>query len=68
MTTTEDRARAAMRAIAGTVNDAPPLPLAAARDLPPAPAEVRLGGHGARRLGLHRLGQRGPAWRCGRSG
>jgi len=27
MNTTEDRARAAMRAIAGTVNDAPPLPL-----------------------------------------
>ena len=57
MTTTEDRARAAMRAIAGTVNDAPPLQLAAARDLPPAPAEVRLGRHGARRLGEHRLGQ-----------
>ena len=30
MTATEDRARAAMRAIAGTVNDAPPLRLAAA--------------------------------------
>ncbi|HEX3516364.1 MAG TPA: hypothetical protein VHT26_20430, partial [Trebonia sp.] len=54
MTTTEDRARAAMRAIAGTVNDAPPLLLAAARDLKPVPDEVRADGHGSRRLGLHR--------------
>ncbi|HEY1820805.1 MAG TPA: hypothetical protein VGG83_12830 [Trebonia sp.] len=52
MTTTEDRARAAMRAIAGTVHDAPPLQLAAARDLTRAPDAVRAGGHGSRRLGL----------------
>ena len=43
MTTTEDRARAAMRAIAGTVNDAPPLRLEAAKDLTPAPDGARLG-------------------------
>jgi hypothetical protein len=43
MTTTEDRARAAMRAIAGTVNDAPPLRLEAAKDLTPALEEARLG-------------------------
>lgn len=54
MTATEDRARAAMRAIAGTVNDAPPLRLAAVRDPKQAPDEVRAGGHGSRRLVLHR--------------
>ncbi len=32
MSTTEDRARAAMRAIAGTVHDAPPLRLTQAQD------------------------------------
>jgi hypothetical protein len=56
MTATEDRARAAMRAIAGTVNDAPPLRLAAARDLKQAPDEVRAAGHGPRRLVLRRPG------------
>ena len=45
--TTEDRARAAMQAIAGTVDDAPPLRLTPAKDLAPAPDEVRLGGHGS---------------------
>ena len=56
MTSTEDRARAAMRAIAGTIQDAPPLQLAPAHDVP-APDEVRLGGHGThRRFGLHRSG------------
>ena len=54
MTATEDRARAAMRAIAGTVHDAPPLQLAAARDPKQAPDEVRAGEHGSRRLGLRR--------------
>ena len=44
MTTTEDRARAAMRAIAGTVNDAPPLRLAAATDPTQVPDEVRPAG------------------------
>ena len=43
MTTTEDRARAAMRAIAGTVNDAPPLRLEAATDLTQDTDEARLG-------------------------
>jgi hypothetical protein len=43
MTTTEDRARAAMRAIAGTVNDAPPLRLAASTDLIQAPDKARPG-------------------------
>jgi hypothetical protein len=56
MTATEDRARAAMRAIAGTVHDAPPLKLAAARDLTQAPDEVRAGRHGSRRPGLRRPG------------
>jgi hypothetical protein len=56
MTTTEDRARAAMRAIAGTVHDAPPLQLAAARDLTRAPDAVRAGGPGSRRLSPRRPG------------
>ena len=47
MITTEDRARAAMRAIGDTVRDAPPLELAPApRDLPAAADEGQLGGHG----------------------
>jgi hypothetical protein len=64
--TTEDRARAAMRAVAGTVNDAPPLRLAAAKDLAPAPDEARLGGQGSpwagshRHIGSGRLGLRRP--------
>jgi hypothetical protein len=66
MTTTEDRARAAMRAIAGTVNDAPPLHLAAAGDLTRAPDEVRAGG---RRPGsAPRPGTRGTARPGGRGG
>ena len=60
MTATEDRARAAMRAIAGTVNDAPPLRLAAAGDPRQAPDEVRAGGHRKRRLVLHRPSLRRP--------
>ncbi len=51
MTTAEDRARAAMRAIADTVNDAPPLRLEAAKDVTPAPDGARLGSH-----------RRGAAW------
>ena len=56
MITTEGRARAAMRAIGNTVHDAPPLRLAAARDLPAAPDEVRFGGQRTRRLGRRRPG------------
>jgi hypothetical protein len=58
MITTEDRARAAMRAIGDTVRDAPPLELAPGhRDLPAAVDEVQLGGHGPhRRLSLRRPG------------
>jgi hypothetical protein len=58
MITTEDRARAAMRAIGDTVRDAPALQLApGARDLPAAADEMRLGGHGPhRRLSLRRPG------------
>jgi hypothetical protein len=71
MITTEDRARAAMRAIGNTVHDAPPLELAPARDLPAAAAQVQIGGHGPRRLSLRRpggaarRGSRGPGrrWR-----
>jgi hypothetical protein len=55
MITTEDRARAAMRAIGDTVRDAPPLELASGpRDLPAAADEVQLGGHRARRVSLRR--------------
>jgi hypothetical protein len=46
-----DRARAAMRAIAGTVNDAPPLRLAAAKDPVRVPDEAR---PGSRRRGARR--------------
>jgi hypothetical protein len=59
-----------MQAIAGTVNDAPPLPLVLAKDRAPAPDEVQLGGHrsphpdspghiGSRRPGLRRPGGAG---------
>jgi hypothetical protein len=66
MSTTEDRARAAMRAIAGTVHDAPPLRLAPAEDLAPASDEAGLGGHGPHRPGgADRPGRsnRGRSWR-----
>jgi hypothetical protein len=57
MITTEDRARAAMKAIGDTVRAAPPLELApGARDLPVAADELQLGGHGSRRLSLRRPG------------
>jgi hypothetical protein len=56
MITTEDRARAAMRAIGDTVHDAPALQLPSALDLPAAADEVQLGGHSARRLSLRRPG------------
>jgi len=57
MITTEDRARAAMRAIGDIVRDAPPLELAlSAPDLPAAADEVQFGGHGARRVSLRRPG------------
>jgi hypothetical protein len=71
MTTTEDRARAAMHAIAVTVHDAPPLQLGPARDLAPArddrPAadEVRGDGQRPRRLIQRRPGG---AARPGRNG
>ena len=73
MTSTEDRARAAMRAIAGTVHDAPPLLLAPAHDAS-ARDEVHLGGHGTRRRsgplrpggargqGRHDRGRRWQSW------
>ena len=55
MITTEDRARAAMRAIGDTVRDAPPLELwPGPRDLAAAADEVPFGGHGARRVSLRR--------------
>ena len=60
MITTEDRARAAMRAIGDTVRDVPPLQLPSALDLPAAADEVQFGGHGTRRLGRYRLGLRRP--------
>jgi hypothetical protein len=56
MITTEDRARAAMRAIGDTVRDAPPLRLPSALDLPAAADEVQFGGHGLRRVSLRRPG------------
>ena len=57
MISTEDRARAAMRAIGDAVRDAPPLELtASARDLRAAGDEVQFGGHGARRVSLRRPG------------
>jgi len=57
MITTEDRARAAMRAIGDTVRDAPPFELApTGRELPIAADEVEFGGHGERRLSLRRPG------------
>lgn len=71
MSTTEDRARAAMHAIAVTIHDAPPLQLGPARDLAPAredmpaPDEVRAGGQGPRRLIQRRPGG---AARPGRNG
>ncbi len=67
MITTEDRARAAMRAIGDTVRDAPPLELApGARDLPAADDEVQFGGHGARRVSLRRPGGAARPGRRGR--
>lgn len=68
MSTTEDRARAAMRAIAATVNDAPPLQLKPAQDperAPDAPGGTGSAGHephrpDAARPGKFRSGGRGP--------
>jgi hypothetical protein len=57
MTATEDRAREAMRAIAGTVNDAPPLRLATARDLPRVSDEAPAGRQDERRRGPRRPGR-----------
>jgi hypothetical protein len=65
MSTTEDRARAAMRAIAGTVHDAPPLQLAPAGNPAPAADEVRLGPRrpgGAGRQGRHHRDRRWRPW------
>lgn len=63
MSTTEDRARAAMRAIAATVNDAPPLRLSPARDPGRAPGEWEAASGppppGAARPGKFRPGGRG---------
>jgi hypothetical protein len=67
VTSTEDRARAAMRAIAGTVQGAPPLRLTTAAAPAAAGAEARLQGRGPRPLdprrpgGAARPGNRG--WR-----
>ena len=66
MITTEDRARAAMRAIGNTVRDAPPLELAPARDLPSAADEMQPGGHGACRVSLRRPGGAARPGRRGR--
>jgi hypothetical protein len=67
MITTEDRARAAMRAIGDTVRDAPPLELVpGARDLPAAVDEVQFGGHGTRRASLRRPGGAARPGRRGR--
>ena len=67
MITTEDRARAAMRAIGDTVRDAPPLPLApGARAFPAAADEMQFGGQAAP-LDLHRPGDAGPAGSPGRA-
>jgi hypothetical protein len=70
MMTTEDRARAAMRAIGDTVRDAPALKLTPVhRDLPAAADEVlRLGGHGARRVSLRRPDGAARPGRRGRDG
>jgi hypothetical protein len=63
MSTTEDRARAAMRAIAATVNDAPSLQLRPARDPGRAPGEWEAASGppppGAARPGKFRPGGRG---------
>jgi len=67
MITTEDRARAAMRAIGDTVRDAPPLELTpSAPDLPAAADEVQLGGHRTRRVSLRRPGGAAHPGRRGR--
>lgn len=73
VTTTEDRARAAMRAIAGTVNDAPPLLLTPVSAPGAVPDEVSLGEHRAgpyrRRPDSPRSNWPGPGTRSrGRSG
>jgi hypothetical protein len=72
MSSTEDRARTAMRAIAGTVNDAPPLRLTPVADSARAPEVLPSGGHGSgsRRLGQRHLSPRRPgeARRRGRRG
>lgn len=61
MTGTEERARAAMRAIAGTVDDAPPLRLPPARAAG-APDEVRFAPHGAGRPGSGGRNRRRRSW------
>jgi hypothetical protein len=57
MSSTEDRARAAMRAIAGTVNDAPPLQLRPAREPERAHPRPRIAGNGPRRPGTRAQGR-----------
>ena len=66
MSTTEDRARAAMHAIAVTVHDAPPLQLGPAREDMPAADEVRAGGQHPRRLTQRRPGGTARPGRNGR--
>ena len=56
MSTTEDRARAAMRAVAATVTDAPPLALKPAPDPASAPGQVGRGGSEPRRTRANRSG------------
>jgi len=60
MSTTEDRARAAMRAVAATVNDAPPLALKPAPDPGSAPGQVRRGGSEPHRTRVDRSGTSRP--------
>jgi len=60
MSTTEDRARAAMRAVAATVDDAPPLVLKPAPDPGAAPGQVRRGGSEPHRPRVDRSGTSRP--------
>jgi hypothetical protein len=60
MSATEDQARAAMRAVAATVNDAPPLVLKPAPDPGSAPGQVRRGGSEPLRTRVDRPGTSGP--------
>lgn len=56
MSTTEDRARAAMRAVAATVDDAPPLRVAQAQELASSQGAERFSGDDPHRSGRTRFG------------